>query len=349
VKEGFSVRPLYLDCADEQKSKRTGFLHSKGKSWFPTNRNGVVTMNEQNTSPIDVLWPEFADAPFSLAPERKVELQKLLVERKINFRLDSHSHEMRFEGQAMCGELGLVYVGLRGLERLWAHAYGAAYVYTRLQTQGFQQPLRLTDSDEGRVVAELLGWALQGEIQGDPAPWPAHLPRPKTNPTDDQNRLSNELFLGATGFAVLHEVGHIVKGHSGMDLPRDLSYRHEFEADEWAYDWVLDQWRDYQADERVFTKRATLIATLFALIAVPGIYRPRRVCDSKHPNPIDRLLRFLTKHANVDCGLPVGLAWRSASEILNLHLSQRLEECAPPFSNLQAFLNAIRDLLDDRR
>jgi hypothetical protein len=292
------------------------------------------------------LWPAIAGAPFALAPERAKELQRLIDERNIKFQLDEITHEMKFDGADLFGGLGLVCVGLRGLERLWVHAYAAMHVYLRFQSGGFSQPIKLTDTSEGRVVEEILNWALQGELHGNPTPWPDNLPHPKSQPTDQQNQLANELFLGATGFAVLHEIGHLARGHRGVPLNRDVSYREEFEADEWAYDWVMDRWRDYRPDEAVFTKRATLVASLFALIAINQVYYPRRVVESRHPNTIDRLLQFLIKHANEDSGLSVGLVWSVPALTIHLHLSQILSTPMPVFSDSRTYFTVIRNVID---
>lgn len=297
-------------------------------------------------SPISPLWHSFADAPFALAPERGEELHRLIQERNIQFKLDDETQQVRFDGVDLFGGLGLVCVGLRGLERLWIHAYAATHIYFRFQATGFSEPLVLPGTAEGRIVAELLEWALRGEMHGDESPWPEHLPRPQAKPADDQNQVTNELFLGAGGFAVLHELGHIARAHRGSDLPRDVFYRQEFEADEWAYDWVMDRWRDFDPRELVFKKRATLIAALFGLITVNQVYRPRRISVSVHPNTIDRLMRFLTKHANEDSGLQVGLPWAVAGTTIHLHLSQRLKDTLPPFNSWRTYFHVIRDTID---
>jgi hypothetical protein len=221
-------------------------------------------------------------------------------------------------------------------------------VYLRFQADGFAKPLVLTESQEGMAVQKMLSWALEGELHGSQTAWPEILPRPQLQPVDDQNKLTNEVFYGAIGFAVLHEIGHIARNHSGDNLPRDIHYRHEFEADEWAYDWIMDQWRSLSNDEKVYRKRVTLIATLYAVIGAPQLYQKRVVATSKHPNTIDRLERFLTKHANEDCGLDVGLAWAVPATALHLHVAQVVPEPLPRFDSWRNYFNAIRDLFDQK-
>lgn len=297
-------------------------------------------------SPIAPVWGGFAGAPFQLAPERKEELQKLIADRNIQFNLDAISHELRFEGASLFQSLGLVFIGLRGLERLWAHAYGAIFVYRQFQAAGFQ-PILLPSTDEGKRTERLIGWALEGELRGNTTPWPIDLPRPQANPADEQHQLTNELFWGIGGFAVLHEIGHIVQSHSGNDVPKDVLYRNEFEADEWAYDWIMHRWREYADDVRVAQKRVMLVGSMFAIMAAQQVYAPRKVKTAKHPNTIDRLLRFLVKHANEDNGLRVGLGWAVPSTTIHLHLSQRLNHPLPQLDSFRTYLNTVRAVLDD--
>lgn len=299
------------------------------------------------SSPIAPVWTGFARAPFQLAPERREELQKIIAERNIQFNLDDATHELRFEGANLFQSVGMVFVGLRGLERLWAHAYGAMFVFRQFQAAGFQ-PIILPSTEEGKKTERLIGWALQGELQGNAAPWPSDLPRPQAQPTDEQHQLTNELFWGIGGFAVLHEIGHVVLNHTGgTDVPKDVLYRNEFEADEWAYDWIMQQWRTFADDPRVAQKRILLIAAMFSILAVHQLYAPRKVKSAKHPNTIDRLLRFLIKHASEDSGLHVQLGWAVPTTTIHTHLTQLMSKPMPPVDSFRTYLNSVRPVIDD--
>jgi len=232
---------------------------------------------------------------------------------------------------------------MKGLERLWAYTYGLIHVYRRFQAVGFAQPLDLNATEEGRIAGRLMTWAIDGDVRGNPAAWPYDLPHPQAHPADDQDQLTNELFLGAIGFAVLHEIGHIVREHRGMNLSLDEKHRQEFEADAWAYNWVMDRWRDYRPHTPlVHKKRCTLIASLFALIAIMHVRSPRNVETSDHPNTIDRLLRFLDLHANENNGLNSGLAWAVASTGIGLHVEQVSCDPWPTYNNYRDKLVEIR-------
>lgn len=295
-------------------------------------------------SPIDCLLPSFQGAPFQLAPEREKELQDLITTRNISFNMDAEKQEMVFEGASLFGSLGLVNVGVRGLERIWVHAFGAMHVYKRFQASGFSEPLLLSETSEGCMVEQLLKWAMKADVEGDPTPWPDHLPQPQVNPSDEVHLLANEVFLGATGFAVLHEIGHVVREHRTIHGTTDERFRQEFEADEWAYDWVMDKWREYENNPLVFQKRTVLIAAMFAILASLDLYSPKEVERLTHPNIIDRLMRFLIKHANEALPLPTGLAWAVASTQIQLHVSQR--KSLPTFQAFSEYFNAIRPLFN---
>ena len=303
-------------------------------------------------SPIEVLFPDIEDAPFRLAPERRDKLKAIFDEKNIQYSFDREAMRMRFEGADLFGGLGLVYVGVRGLEHFWALCYGAMHAYRAFQANGFQAT-RLTVDEEGRRVAKLLDWAVAGVKDGDPAEWPNDVPKPEAAPTEMPSRLANELFLGAAGFAVLHEVGHIVQDHRMDNPPLDVRFRYEFEADEWAYNWVMDNWRDFDPDRAVHTKRVTLLACLFAMMAINRYYQKERNEQLKkpqeilsHPNVIDRVLRFLIKHANEDSGLPARLGWGVAAAAIHMHFTAQVQAAMPKFEDFRAYFNSIRSRFD---
>jgi hypothetical protein len=67
----------------------------------------------------------------------------------------------------------------------------------------------------------------------DPAfAWPANAPRPNPNAATGTLEASiNNVFLGASGWCVLHEVAHIRLKHQGANSP-DRMLQQEFEADD---------------------------------------------------------------------------------------------------------------------
>lgn len=302
-------------------------------------------------SPIEELLPRFEDAPFGLAPERREELRAIFQKKNIQYSFDREALRMRFQGLDLLGELGIVYVGLRGLEHIWALSYGAMHAYRIFQANGFQ-PARLNIDEHGRRVGRLLDWAVAGVRDEDPREWPDDLPKPELNPVDLPGQLANELFLGAAGFAVLHEVGHIELEHRGDEPPLDVRFRHEFEADEWAYNWVMDKWREFNPNPEVHTKRITVLACLFAMIAISRIYqrekseRQKRPLEpSTHPNVIDRTLRFLLKHANEDSDLPARLGWGVAALAIQMHFPAQVQASMPQFESYQEYFASIRQRL----
>jgi len=68
---------------------------------------------------------------------------------------------------------------------------------------------------------------------------------------------------------------------------------------------VANSWRDRFSDVPFEDKGGS-----HPIIAVLTLYSPTDVARINHPNPIDRLSRFLLKHAIEDCGLD----WRRLVE-----------------------------------
>jgi len=299
-------------------------------------------MPEDSPSNLDVLWDKFKDAPYRLAEERRGELRQLMTDKKVEIKFDKETLSMRFEGLDLFG-LGLVNVGIRGLERLWAFAYGIAYVQRRINEEG-KKPFRFADNPVGQDAALLIQWAIDAIEKKDPSPWPDNLPRPQAEP-EGIGAVANALFVGASGFAVLHEIGHIVLGHKGAGNSKDVNFRQEFEADEWAYNWIMDRWTESSPEtSEAHTVRATLISSLFSLIAINQIYLPGEPKKSEtHPNIIDRLLRFLIKHANEDAGYASTLPWSVPVTAIQMHLPEDVQAGFPKLESYRIYLNLIRD------
>jgi hypothetical protein len=138
-------------------------------------------MPQASPSNLDILWDKLENAPFHLADERDSELRQLVKDKKIEINFDRDTLSMRFEGIDLFGGLGLVNIGIRGLERLWVFAYGIAYVRRRIDQEG-KKPFKFADNPVGQDAAMLLQWAIDAIKKKDPTPWPDNLPRPQANP-----------------------------------------------------------------------------------------------------------------------------------------------------------------------
>jgi hypothetical protein len=59
-----------------------------------------------------------------------------------------------------------------------------------------------------RKAAALVEWAKTNIDRSDLSPWPAALPLPSNEPGQRDEQVASELFLGAIGWILLHEVGY---------------------------------------------------------------------------------------------------------------------------------------------
>ena len=134
--------------------------------------------------------------------------------------------------------------------------------------------------------------------------------------------LANEIFWGSVAFIIMHEIGHIILEHKhDYETPQEMILNAEYEADEWAYDWIMDRWRESGEDPKTYIKRSTLLAAILSTLAGVDFGGTREVAKSPHPNPIDRLLRFLNKHADEGNGLPWVYPWFFSASAVVLHLT----------------------------
>ena len=125
-----------------------------------------------------------------------------------------------------------------------------------------------------------------------------------------------------TGFILLHEVGHMALGHcDNPPASPEESIVHEFQADQWAADWILSYWEKYNQDENTFIQRSVGIA--FALAALGGIeIQTIKGSVRDHPNSAARLLAFLDRWLpETGSGvLPKKLtAWKVGPAVLHTH------------------------------
>jgi peptidase U49-like protein len=285
---------------------------------------------------------------FRVASEREAELAELLRSKSITAEVDCSRPEWRFESSEMCRRY---FMNLKAMERIWAYCCGSIYVYLRLNDAKFRGPMHFDEDELGRETKRLLQWALEAEFDKNYQPWPSEILRPGIH-TDGMMlaQSADEVFLFAMGFIQLHEIGHLVLGHrNDGTTPKDVLLKWEFEADEFAYDWIMDCWRTPDGNPKIFVKRSMLVSNLIAVLACLTAYLPEEVEKVEHPNPIDRLLRFLIKHANEDAGLPVEHAWVVAVCTIQTHLLNK-----PDFDENQKwetsrdFLNANRHWFDKK-
>lgn len=296
---------------------------------------------EPTLSPLDDLGPEIRASPFRLAPERQTDLQALVTKHNIHGILDLDDPSL-LAGTFVI--LGQVYLGLKSLERLWGLCYVSVVIWNQWQSQGFKGKLDL-GAINGKTALDVFDWGLPTNNYED---WAPHFPKPANNSDPDVN-LANELFLGCCGFATLHEIGHIALQHSAPPgTLRDVLFQQEFEADRWAYQWILQSFQSSESNAQIYTKRRWIIGALLALgaiIELDGLDGSER---QQHPNPVERVQNFVNEY--VVAG-PVAVASNVGgfiSGIFDFYLSQRCSGYneAQSHVNVNDYLNKLKPLFE---
>jgi hypothetical protein len=216
---------------------------------------------------------------------------------------------------------GMIRFGLAFAERLWAYALAYMEVIAKVQRSDPGVELELDKDPATSPAIKLLEWAHGCEKAGKQTSWPNDLPRhvPGAQAGTSTNA-ADEMFLCMGGWALLHEIGHVVGQHHKRGA-NTSSARHklEYEADDWASRWILDQ---CPADPRIRTKRA--MGAAFSLSIISSFEVHKRAGDVwTHPDPLKRLLRFLDTHVPETPGPkagPTDLVWWASQTILMLHL-----------------------------
>ncbi len=263
-------------------------------------------------SSVNWLLPYVAAAPYRAAPERADELHQLVQELGVRVVFDpapSRVAEVNLETSE-------IRFGLPFMERLWAISCAYLDLIRLWQQYG---PDAIIDLPESSRL--LLEWEFHAEKSGIVAPLPATapVPEPAEQPGTD-GYAATELVLIVAAWVLLHEIGHLVCKHRRTDPPVRWITR-EYEADNWASHWMLDRWREYAADDRVFVKRA-LAGTLF-LGHVAAFESHGRTSSVTHPTPADRLLHFLDQFVPREPGPKADAKewpWMAALLIVECHL-----------------------------
>ena len=199
---------------------------------------------------------DVAAAPFLIAPERAEELSARLGKWGLSELLIVDG-KARFV--AMPGEDPHIRVSSAGLAGLWALSY-VAYRFMDVGSRAAASP-------EGKRADQLV-------VRADPVfrslvafarrlydadeAWPEDLPRPFAGAgIDTIDGKANTLFLAATSWVLLHEIAHMISGHSSK-VSEALRLTQEEEADRFAVDWPLAQCPS--AMQREFRVMAIIVA-----------------------------------------------------------------------------------------
>lgn len=248
---------------------------------------------ENVPSKLRPLMAAFQASPFHVAPERKAEMVRLRDKYGIRIQLKADAKDWLFE-EFRIFELNRIFVGLRSIERLWAYCYAYTTITTELQKAGGEYD-SIENHAEYQLAFKLLDWASQEKLADREGEWPDILPDPSQANGLEHVVAANHFFVMTSGRLLLHEFAHTVLGHNtAQGTPPDVLRREEFEADAWADSWMLDRWRDYKTDEKVFIGRCMGVAFAHAPSLIFGI--ERKEASQSHPGPIQRIVSFIDRH-----------------------------------------------------
>jgi len=179
---------------------------------------------------------------------------------------------------------------------VWAYTYFYLAILDLLPKYPKGVEIDLISLEEIQPARGLAKWALECEKNKTQTAWPTGLPRPDVDDgSDDRISKAKPYFLHAVCFLMLHEIGHIHHKHpTSRFVDRETSYKWEFEADEWAADFMLRDWKNAGRGERDFIGRCTGISLGLAMLA--GVEFYHRAAQDDHPTIAERLLRFFARH-----------------------------------------------------
>ncbi len=248
-------------------------------------------------------------------------MRQLILDRRIRIHFDptpSRTAEINLD-------TGEIRFGLPFAERLWALSYAYLDLIRLWQERGPGAILEMPESSQ-----RLLEWEFLAEKSQTAEPFPSGVPVPAPDePAGSDGYAATEWFLVGAAWVLLHEIGHLARGHRRNDPPIRWLPR-EYEADDWASHWMLDRSSEYAAGDRGFVKRAlagTIVLGHFAAFESHG-----STPSVSHPNPAQRLLHFLDQFVPRASGTKLDakeLPWMAAMLIVLSHLQAAGKQLPP--------------------
>jgi Peptidase U49 len=236
----------------------------------------VTSARLMSSSPVLELLRHIAGSPSAVAPELTPQLAAIATSNDLHIEFTTPAGQ-HLAVDTASGEIPFD-VGFA--EALWGLSYAFVVFPDMYQVRGEF----FVDRGKGRSAARLFDFAkclLLGRAGG----WPQGTPTPRRR-CSKTVRAANELFLAGTGWALLHEVGHV---HLHHDEERPEL---EEEADAFASRWVLGWDNDGNIPPANYWKRCAGIALV--LIAILGVeFFSRSRGGATHPDPVKRLKDFL--------------------------------------------------------
>ncbi|MFD3264021.1 phage exclusion protein Lit family protein [Phenylobacterium ferrooxidans] len=221
--------------------------------------------------------PPLGGVLFHAAPERQNELAGYLGsgfaglelwDGPVNFWADAKDNIVRGS--------------FSGLLSLWS-ACRAALLFADAGAQALRRSESVISANAPTVIE---AWKLVGAadalIRDQAAEWPDDLVPPDTKAKDVASKAANNLFLFASAWALLHEIGHLKLEHS-ENVSADERKQQEVDADAFANHWLLQNCPPEHIEFRTFG--------VACAIAWLGLIDRVRRGSTTHPHASERLNR----------------------------------------------------------
>ncbi len=307
-------------------------------------------------SPLTFFLTRIGSAPFWLAPERTESLRHIIRENTIQLKV--YEGQFWFEADT---SYGVIRLNVEALERIWALCFGYLKIWHFQQTNEWPkgEVINLTNYQELDQAREILNWATidhqaffettrEKTPREDRETWPNGFPLPASEDLNEDVKAANTLFTAVCAFILLHEVGHIVGGHSHVEegtgetpklAPEDMEYA----ADDFAADFLL---RDWPLDSRKNMYVQRVVAIVIGLSLQASLEPYQRIGAGGHPCTPDRFLHFWTKFAvpKIGTAVPIGAVVDAFHLIISLH-ALNAAKSRPPAPELSAGYDKIEDYL----
>lgn len=178
--------------------------------------------------------------PFNIAPERGPDLSNEIF-TKARWQLTTMGGGANFYAYPSETRVAATYAGLASMWCLSYAAFHISDVASRSQ-RGSDKAAAHIDIGEHWAkmqISEHLDYA-SSLFRGD-REWPTNIQPPDINAKFDtpEGRVNN-VFFGALSWVLLHEIGHVHLKHE-KDIPVEQRLRQEFQADNYATRWILDE------------------------------------------------------------------------------------------------------------
>lgn len=177
------------------------------------------------------------------------------------------------------------------LSYVWCNAYAMKVILDEKnirQAQGRSNPNDLTLAARISGAQQLFTFGLK--LRYDYVTWPTVLPNPQSYDEKEQRPIeeANAVFLNAMIFVLLHEIAHVVLGHTKELGGKTYISKFDRKAQERACDqWAIDRgFASLRGDGQDATRRAGLVVGLFSLL-----FLSREVSGGdSHPNTDERIV-----------------------------------------------------------